>query len=485
MFNATQLQEKWAPVLNHADAPSIKDNYKKAVTAVILENQERAMRGNGAPTMLSEAEQTVGAIGPNALSGNGLNTDTGGLAGFDPIMISLVRRAMPNLMAYDICGVQPMSGPTGLIFAMKSHYQDSGSTGAGRDGREALGLTEPDTNFSSNSAGPGAYDPAADPVDPLGDAYQGAGADPTDAGYEVGGVNSAQAPLARGIAREDAELLGSGAGLLFNEMSFSIEKTAVTARTRALRSEYTLELAQDLKAVHGLDAEQELANILSSEILAEINREVVRRVYSVAEVGAQNNVATAGTFDLDVDSNGRWSVEKFKGLLFQIERDANAIAQKTRRGKGNFLICSADVASALAMAGVLDYSSGLTGAGGPSIGEVDDTGNLAVGTINGRIKVFVDPYSANLSENHYYCMGYKGSSPYDAGLFYCPYVPLQMLRSIDPNTFQPKIGFKTRYGMVSNPFVRVTANPNAAPDGETLTANVNQYYRKVRVTNLM
>ena len=247
-----------------------------------------------------------------------------------------------------------------------------------------------------------------------------------------------------------------------------------------------MELAQDLKAVHGLDAEQELANILSSEILAEINREVVRRVYSVAEVGARNNVASPGTFDLDVDSNGRWSVEKFKGLLFQIERDANAIAQRTRRGKGNFLICSADVASALAMAGVLDYSSGLTGAGGPSIGEVDDTGNLAVGTINGRIKVFVDPYSANLSDNHYYVMGYKGTSPYDAGLFYCPYVPLQMLRSIDPETFQPKIGFKTRYGMVSNPFVReVVDNPASEADGERLLADNNQYYRKVRVTNLM
>ena len=247
-----------------------------------------------------------------------------------------------------------------------------------------------------------------------------------------------------------------------------------------------MELAQDLKAVHGLDAEQELANILSSEILAEINREVVRRVYSVAEVGARNNVASPGTFDLDVDSNGRWSVEKFKGLLFQIERDANAIAQRTRRGKGNFLICSADVASALAMAGVLDYSSGLTGAGGPSIGEVDDTGNLAVGTINGRIKVFVDPYSANLSDNHYYVMGYKGTSPYDAGLFYCPYVPLQMLRSIDPETFQPKIGFKTRYGMVSNPFVREDVNdPTSEADAERLLANNNQYYRKVRVTNLM
>ena len=492
MFNATQLQEKWDRVLNHKDAPAINNNYKKAVTAVILENQERAMRGAGSPGMLSEAPDTVGAIGPTGLSGSGLDTigqgsGTTGLAGFDPIMISLVRRAMPNLMAYDICGVQPMSGPTGLIFAMKSHYQVQGA--ALRDGPEALGLTEPDTNFSSNSAGPGAYDPATDPVDPLGDAYAGAGADPlrTVPPYEVGGVNTAgTSPGSRGITREDAEALGSGAGLLFNEMSFSIEKTAVTARTRALRSEYTLELAQDLKAVHGLDAEQELANILSSEILAEINREVVRRVYSVAEVGARNNVATPGTFDLDVDSNGRWSVEKFKGLLFQIERDANAIAQRTRRGKGNFLICSADVASALAMAGVLDYSSGLTGAGGPSIGEVDDTGNLAVGTINGRIKVFVDPYSANLSDNHYYVMGYKGTSPYDAGLFYCPYVPLQMLRSIDPETFQPKIGFMTRYGMVSNPFVREDVNdPTSEADAERLLANNNQYYRKVRVTNLM
>ena len=479
MFNATQLQEKWAPVLNHADAPGIKDNYKKAVTAVILENQERAMRGAGSPGMLSEAPSTVGAIGPTGLSGSGLDTigqgsADQGLAGFDPIMISLVRRAMPNLMAYDICGVQPMSGPTGLIFAMKAHYEET--SGTLRQGPEALGLQEPDTNFSATDgieAGVTDYTQAGDGNLPLGDAYTPG----TDAFNMAGG--------SRGIERDSAERLGE-ANNLFNEMSFSIEKTAVTARTRALRSEYTLELAQDLKAVHGLDAEQELANILSSEILAEINREVVRRVYEVAEAGAQNNVANAGQFDLDVDSNGRWSVEKFKGLLFQIERDANAIAQRTRRGKGNFLICSADVASALAMAGVLDYSSGLTGAGGPSIGEVDDTGNLAVGTINGRIKVFVDPYGANLSNNHYYVMGYKGTSPYDAGLFYCPYVPLQMLRSIDPDTFQPKIGFKTRYGMVSNPFVRVDVNnPASAADAETLTPGNNQYYRKVRVLNLM
>jgi len=387
-------------------------------------------------------------------------------------MISLIRRAAPNLVAYDICGVQPMSGPTGLIFAMKSHYNN-------RSGAEAL-YNEPDTNFSGNQQGPAAYN---DPVSPLGDGgvtdanpallNDATGGGTTEANYERQAGN---------IPREDAETLGSGAGNLFNEMDFSIEKTAVTAKTRALRAEYTLELAQDLKAIHGLDAEQELANLLSSEILAEINREVVRTVYTVAKTGAQNNVANAGVFDLDVDSNGRWSVEKFKGLMFQIERDANAIAQETRRGKGNFIITSADVASALAMSGTLDYSSGLTGAGGPSIGEVDDTGNLLVGTMNGRIKVFVDPYSANVSNTHYYVAGYKGSSPYDSGLFYCPYVPLQMLRSIDPETFQPKIGFKTRYGMVANPFV---TQANGTPDAEALTHNRNQYYRRVRVANLM
>ena len=467
MFNAEALKEKWSPVLSHEGAGAIKDNYRKAVTAVLLENTEKQLREERG--MINEA--SVGAIGDNALSGSGLTTKTGGLAGFDPVMISLIRRAAPNLVAYDICGVQPMSGPTGLIFAMKSHYNN-------RSGAEAL-YNEPDTNFSGNQQGPAAYN---DPASPLGDGgatdanpgllNDATGGGTTEANYER------QAGL---IAREDAETLGSGAGNLFNEMDFSIEKTAVTAKTRALRAEYTLELAQDLKAIHGLDAEQELANLLSSEILAEINREVVRTVYTVAKQGAQNNVANAGVFDLDVDSNGRWSVEKFKGLMFQIERDANAIAQQTRRGKGNFIITSADVASALAMSGTLDYSSGLSGAGGPSIGEVDDTGNLLVGTMNGRIKVFVDPYSANVSNTHYYVVGYKGSSPYDAGLFYCPYVPLQMLRSIDPETFQPKIGFKTRYGMVANPFVLNGANP----DAEALTHNKNQYYRRVRVANLM
>ena len=467
MFNSEALTEKWSPVLAHEGAGAIKDNYRKAVTAVLLENTEKQLREERG--MINEAS-TVGAIGTNALSGSGLDTKTGGLAGFDPVMISLIRRAAPNLVAYDICGVQPMSGPTGLIFAMKSHYNN-------RSGAEAL-YNEPDTNFSGNTQGPAAYN---DPVSPLGDGGT-TDANPALLNDETGGGTTAgnYERQAGNIARETAEVLGSGA-TLFNEMDFSIEKTAVTAKTRALRAEYTLELAQDLKAIHGLDAEQELANLLSSEILAEINREVVRTVYTVAKSGAQNNVANQGVFDLDVDSNGRWSVEKFKGLMFQIERDANAIAQETRRGKGNFIITSADVASALAMSGTLDYSSGLTGAGGPSIGEVDDTGNLLVGTMNGRIKVYVDPYSANVSNSHYYVVGYKGSSPYDAGLFYCPYVPLQMLRSIDPETFQPKIGFKTRYGMVANPFVL----NGSTPDAEALTHNKNQYYRRVRVANLM
>ena len=468
MFNAEKLQEKWAPVLNHEGAPQVGDRYKKSVTAVLLENQERFMREERG--MLNEV--AVNSLGAGTVSpaGSALgNSNTAGLAGFDPVLISLVRRAMPNLMAYDVCGVQPMSGPTGLIFAMRSRYENQG-------GEEAL-FNEPDTGFSAaGDATAGAYTPRTG-AGVGGDSEGNNPAllnDSTPGTYEVG----------KGMSREDLETMGE-AGNLFREMSFSIEKTSVTAKSRALKAEYTLELAQDLKAIHGLDAEQELANILSSEVLAEINREVVRTVYTVAKKGAQNNTANAGIFDLDVDSNGRWSVEKFKGLLYQVERDANAIAQETRRGKGNFLICSADVASALAMAGVLDYSSGLTGAGGPSIGEVDDTGNLAVGTINGRIKVFVDPYAANLSDKHYYVIGYKGSSPYDAGIFYCPYVPLQMVRSIDPNTFQPKIGFKTRYGMVSNPFVTTNGAYNGTPDGESLTANANMYYRRVQVINLM
>jgi hypothetical protein len=460
MFNAKALTEKWSPVLSHEGSAPIKDNYRKAVTAVLLENQEKFIREERG--MLNEvAVNSAGAIGTNALSGSGLDTKTGGLAGFDPVLISLIRRAMPNLVAYDICGVQPMSGPTGLIFAMKAHYET-------KAGPEAL-FNEPDSNFSAGSdASKGAYNPANDATDGSNPALLN---DASPGTYERG-----VKPMARNVAEELGETTQ------FREMAFSIEKTAVTAQSRALKAEYTLELAQDLKAIHGLDAEQELANILSSEILAEINREVVRTVYTIAKPGAANNVANAGRFDLDVDSNGRWSVEKFKGLMFQVERDANAIAQETRRGKGNFIVTSADVASALAMSGTLDYSSGLTGAGGPSIGEVDDTGNLLVGTMNGRIKVYVDPYSANIADKHYYVVGYKGTSPYDAGLFYCPYVPLQMVRSIGPDTFQPKIGFKTRYGMVANPFV---TQANGTPDAETLTANRNQYYRRVQVENLM
>jgi len=468
MFNAKLLQEKWAPVLNASEAPAIQDRYKQAVTAVLLENQERALREER--SILNEV--AVNSLGAGTIdpAGSALATaNTSGLAGFDPILISLVRRSMPNLMAYDVCGVQPMSGPNGLIFAMRSRYENQA-------GEEAL-FNEPDTGFTAG------YDETA------GDyaVRNGAGVGGDSEGNNPALLNDATPgtyEVARGMSREDLERMGEPERL-FREMSFSIEKTSVTAKSRALKAEYTLELAQDLKAIHGLDAEQELANILSSEVLAEINREVVRTVYRVAKKGAQNNVANAGIFDLDVDSNGRWTVEKWKGLLFQIERDCNAIAQDTRRGKGNFLICSADVASALAMAGTLDYSSGLGGAGGPSIGGVDDTGNLAVGTINGRIKVFVDPYSANVSDKHYYLVGYKGSSPYDAGFFYCPYVPLQMLRSIDPNTFQPKIGFKTRYGMVSNPFVTTNGAYNGTPDGENLTANANMYYRRVQVKNLM
>ena len=472
MFNAKQLTEKWAPVLSHESSPGIKDNYKKAVTAVLLENQERFLREERG--MLNEV--AVNALGASTVSpaNSALgNANTAGLAGFDPVLISLIRRSMPNLVAYDICGVQPMSGPTGLIFAMRSRYENQG-------GEEAL-FNEADTGFSA-----GGDTNKGDYAVRKGDGTSASGNSLSD-GNNPSLLNDSSPgtyEVAAGMSRESLETMGE-TGNLFREMSFSIEKTSVTAKSRALKAEYTLELAQDLKAIHGLDAEQELANILSSEVLAEINREVVRTVYQVAKKGAANNVATQGIFDLDVDSNGRWSVEKFKGLLFQIERDANAIAQETRRGKGNFLMCSADVASALAMAGVLDYSSGLTGAGGPSIGEVDDTGNLLVGTINGRIKVYVDPYAANLSDKHFYVVGYKGTSPYDAGLFYCPYVPLQMVRSIDPSTFQPKIGFKTRYGMVSNPFVTTNGVYSGTPDGESLTANANMYYRRTQVTNLM
>ena len=452
-----QLQEKWAPVLNHDALPEISDTYKKGVVAQLLENQEIAQAEEG--QILNETLQTTGYTGAS--------TATGPVAGFDPVLISLIRRSMPQLIAYDIAGVQPMTGPTGLIFAMRTNYGSERDPNA--SGYDEAFFNEPNAGFSG---GPGAYDPGA--TDGTNDAQGNNPAvlnDGSPGTYE-------QADDATGMSTATVEGLDdSASNTAFREMGFSIEKVTVTAKARALKAEYSIELAQDLKAIHGLDAETELSNILSTEILAEINREVVRTVYTNAVAGAQNNTATAGIFDLDVDSNGRWSVEKFKGLLFQIERDANAIGQQTRRGKGNILICSADVVSALGMAGVLDYAPALAANNGLV---PDDTSSTLVGTLNGRIKVYVDPYSSNVADKHFYVAGYKGTSPYDAGLFYCPYVPLQQVRAINPNTFQPKIGFKTRYGMVSNPFANGLTQGSGA-----LTVNANRYYRRVQVANLM
>ena len=453
MFNAEHLQEKWAPILDHNEIEAISDKYRKSVTSVLLENQERFLKEERG--LVTEAAPT------NSLGGTGFSggsTATGPVAGFDPVLISLIRRSMPKLIAYDICGVQPMTGPTGLIFAMRS------TKGTNRDINNSAVETffnEVDTEHSSENSADGLASNDMTGSNP-GLLADGAG------NYTIGG---------QGMTTAQSEALGDGASNHFNEMGFSIEKVTVTAKSRALKAEYSLELAQDLKAVHGLDAESELANILSTEVLAEINREVVRTVYKIARPGAQNNTATAGVFDLDVDSNGRWSVEKFKGLLFQIERDMNAIGHETRRGKGNILICSADVASALSMAGVLDYTPAL--AGNSNLLPDDNSSTLA-GTLNGRIKVYVDPYSANVSDNHFYVAGYKGSSAYGAGLFYCPYVPLQMVRAVGQDTFQPKIGFKTRYGMVANPFAEGLTQGQGA-----LTSNANRYYRRVKVTNLM
>ena len=468
MFNSGQLQKKWQPLLEAEGLDGIKDNHRKAVTAQLLENQERFLREERA--FLSEAPPTVntdpGSTGAAGFSGG---AGAGGpVAGFDPVLISLIRRAMPNLVAYDLAGVQPMNGPTGLIFAMRSKYDN-------QQGTEAL-FNEPDSAFSAqNSAASlnqGDYTGATD-----GDSSVGFGTTAqsgTNPSILNGGAANAY-NTGQGFKTQDSEALGDGAANDFREMAFSIEKVSVTAKSRALKAEYSLELAQDLKAIHGLDAEAELANILSTEILAEINREIIRTIYKVAEQGAQTNTATAGAFDLDTDSNGRWMVEKFKGLIFQLERDANAIAQRTRRGKGNIILCSADVASALTAAGQLDYTPALS-----SNLQVDDTGNTFAGTLNGRYRVYIDPFAANLSADQYYVMGYKGSNPYDAGLFYCPYVPLQMVRAVGQDTFQPKIGFKTRYGMVANPFAEGTDQGLGR-----ITASSNRYYRRVKVTNLM
>jgi len=451
MYLSETYEKKWQPVLEHPDLPKIGDSYRRAVTATILENQERAQKEDNA--FLNEAAPT---------------NNTGGTSNWDPILISLVRRAMPNLIAYDIAGVQPMTGPTGLIFAMRSRYTNA-------TGNEAL-FDEADTEFSSRNAA-GTSTAGQTP-----DAAQ-AGANPAILNDSpVGDYNRFE-----GMTTATAEALGDSDNNAFAEMAFSIEKTTVTARSRALKAEYTMELAQDLKAIHGLDAETELANILSAEILAEINREVVRSVYINAEKGASANTGTVNTttegiFDLDTDSNGRWSVERFKGLMFQVEREANVIAQRTRRGKGNMIICSSDVASALQMAGVLDYAPALN-----NNLNVDDTGNTFAGVLNGRFKVYIDPYSANNTAKHYFVVGYKGTSPYDAGMFYCPYVPLQMVRAVGQDTFQPKIGFKTRYGLIANPFAETGAVASGAVSGITDSgnANSNRYYRRVQVANLM
>ena len=462
-INQEALVEKWAPLLDYDGLDPIKDNHRRMVTAVLLENQEQTQREER--EFLSEQPTvTTGSSGSTAGFSAGA-TAGGPVAGFDPVLISLIRRSMPNLVAYDLAGVQPMNGPTGLIFAMRSRYTSQSGTEAFFD--------EADTTFSGQNEG--ASTGGAVGFGTTGGTSFTAATNPAALNPE-GSQASTTYPVGRGMDTEDAEALGES-GKEFNEMAFSIEKVTVTAKSRALKAEYSLELAQDLKAIHGLNAEAELANILSTEILAEINREVIRTIYKVAESGAQTNTATAGAFDLDTDSNGRWSVEKFKGLIFQIERDANAIAQRTRRGKGNMILCSADVASALTMAGVLDYTPALN-----ATLNVDDTGNTFAGVLQGKYRVYIDPFAANLAADQYYVVGYKGASPYDAGLFYCPYVPLQMVSAVGQDTFQPKIGFKTRYGMVANPF----AEGDATSQGlGRLAINKNRYYRRVKVSNLM
>jgi len=471
MFHSEHLQEKWAPLLDHEGG--IKDSHRRAVTAVLLENQEKFLHEQnafGSSGLLNEAP--TNASGSDGFQGG--SAEAGPTAGFDPVLISLIRRSMPNLIAYDLAGVQPMSGPTGLIFAMRSQRLKEGS-------RSETFYDEVDSSFSGQDAGFDLTNGMTDRLAGMGTTSQ-SGTNPSVLN-PVGSATSTAYNVGQGMRTDDAENLDGTGGNAFNEMAFSIEKVTVTAKSRALKAEYSLELAQDLKAIHGLNAEAELANILSTEILAEINREVIRTIYKTAEQGAVANVATAGEFDLDIDSNGRWSVEKFKGLLFQIERDANAIAQRTRRGKGNIILCSADVASALTMAGVLDYTPALN-----ANLNVDDTGNTFAGVLQGKYRVYIDPYAANLtsanaasnSGNQYYVVGYKGTSPYDAGLFYCPYVPLQMVRAVGENSFQPKIGFKTRYGMVANPFAAGTTQGLG-----NLVVNANRYYRRVAVKNLM
>lgn len=450
-YLAEEIQNKWKPLIEHDNLPEIKDAHRRAVTAQLLENTESALNETRS---LQAGSSFLGEAAPTNATGAAIDN-------FDPVLISLVRRAMPNLIAYDICGVQPMTGPTGLIFAMRARYDNQ---------------TGDETFYNEVNTGQSARG--------------GANASATDAGYAAANVVGGQAEnvgtapgaannvggntynFAGGIQTSLAEGLGSNTTAVFPEMAFSIEKVTVSAKSRALKAEYSLELAQDLKAIHGLDAETELSNILSAEVLAEINREVIRTIVATAERGASEGTTTQGVFDLDTDSNGRWSVEKFKGLMFQIEREANAVAKGTRRGKGNIIICSSDVASALQMAGVLDYTPALAS----NNLQVDDTGNTFAGVLNGRLKVYIDPYTTG----NYMVVGYKGASAFDAGLFYCPYVPLQMVRAVDPNTFQPKIGFKTRYGMVANPFAEGLTEGLGA-----LKQDSNKYYRRLLVNNLL
>lgn len=456
MFLQEEVQKKWAPILEHADLPAIKDAHRRSVTAVVLENTEKALREASAHGQFQTLTETESLLPFNKMGASSSTAGSGAIDTFDPVLISLVRRAMPNLIAYDICGTQPMTGPTGLIFAMRSRYANASNT---QDGTETF-YNEVNTAFSTVVTGANSF------------GQKFVGTFPGDSNTSgLSAVNTYN--TGTGMSTAQAEALGTDSNSAFAQMAFSIEKVTVTAKSRALKAEYTMELAQDLKAIHGLDAETELANILSAEILAEINREVVRTINITAVAGAQDNVTTAGVFDLDTDSNGRWSVEKFKGLMFQLEREANQIAKQTRRGKGNIVICSSDVASALQMAGVLDYAPALNS----NNLQVDDTGNTFAGVLNGRLKVYIDPYAIG---GNYLTVGYKGSSAFDAGLFYCPYVPLQMVRAVDQSSFQPKIGFKTRYGMVANPFAQGLTKGNGA-----LTINTNVYYRRVIVNNLM
>ena len=443
MFTSDKLLEKWQPVLDSEDAPKLVDRHRKAVTATVLENTEKALA----------EERNHQGFQLNEVAANNVSTN---IDNWDPILIGLVRRAMPNLLAYDICGVQPMTGPTGLIFAMKSKFTTQG-------GAEAL-FNEADTDFSGAGTQGGGSSSLVGDINPPGTTGESSADSGSDTVEDAFGLGS-------GMSTDAAEALGDGGGTNFAEMAFSIDKTTVTAKSRALKAEYTMELAQDLKAIHGLDAEAELANILSAEILAEINREVVRTINSRAKLGSrQADITTDGTFDVNADSDGRWSVEKYKGLLVQLMREANVIAKETRRGKGNFLMCSSDVAAALAASGMLDYTPAIQGNANLS---VDDTGSTFAGTISGGMKVYIDPY-ANID---YVNVGYKGPNPYDAGLFYCPYVPLTMVRAVGENSFQPKIGFKTRYGMIANPYADQTGSIGAVRS--------NQYYRITKITNIL